>query len=153
LVWICSSDAAAAEKVDYALAFFMSCYHLADWLWKSGMSKQAAFRPTDGGPLDVCRGICRGAKHLILDPEHDKHPQGAASYRITVKSVDGALAATSSTGYSGSNPQWQSWDDLPMGCMVEVDGQYADLLRLASHCLRAWESFLVAHGLIPSQSC
>ena len=58
------------EALDEVFAFFMSCYHLRDWVIGSGLKTEA---DVDGyirsnNDLALCRDMCTGLKHDRAEP-------------------------------------------------------------------------------------
>lgn len=59
------SDAA----LDYINAFFLSCFHLKDWVKRSGHPKAAMVEEfiASHGEMELCRKLCHASKHFELD--------------------------------------------------------------------------------------
>ena len=58
-----------AEVDDMAMAFFMHCYHLKDWLIEALLVNKAKIRKEFvhlHPAIQVCRDLANGAKHLSL---------------------------------------------------------------------------------------
>jgi hypothetical protein len=56
--------------LDDVFAFFMNCYHLADWISRDGEKTKLevdAFMKRSK-PMQLCRDVCNGLKHYRLDP-------------------------------------------------------------------------------------
>jgi hypothetical protein len=54
------------DALDHALAFFVACFHLGDWLQHDGFTGARAYAKSDPA-LRVCRDLANGHKHLVLD--------------------------------------------------------------------------------------
>ena len=52
-------------QIDIIISFFMHCYHLTDWLIKSGIKKENIFGFIDKSyELKVCRDLANSTKHF-----------------------------------------------------------------------------------------
>lgn len=67
-----TSGLADLEVVDLLFAFFQSAYHLRDWIQKSGGATQAQLDDlmAQTPSLKLCRELCNGSKHLVLNDTH-----------------------------------------------------------------------------------
>jgi hypothetical protein len=87
------------DVMDSVYAFFQSAYHLRDWLQNDEAASKAELddlmRRTPA--LQLCRAICNGSKHLMLDERQPKahvrmmqeyvppsrdHPSGGSRLRL-----------------------------------------------------------------------
>jgi len=125
-----------AFALDLIYAFFMNCYHLRDWLIKSGHSERVVvdvyIRNSDA--LRWCRDICNGMKHYRLDP--DKTPTYESWTTATVSAV-----------YIDSMPVKP--EPIVGKHWVFVDpasGAQRDMFELADACIRDWAAFLAARS-------
>ncbi|MFX1590486.1 MAG: hypothetical protein ACFFC1_20320, partial [Promethearchaeota archaeon] len=68
-------DGDLQQHQDYIYSFFQNCYHLREWLLKSGVVKQIEIEKLfhNNIELKICRDICNGTKHMeINQPSIDK---------------------------------------------------------------------------------
>ena len=114
-------------RADHALAFFLNCYHLADWLYHDGFADARDYARTDA-VLRVCRDLANGQKHLVLDAR-------ASAPDTTVSDRSATLAA-----HSLSHVFTIAWTD-GAGQL-----QKKDALQLADACIASWRSFMAANG-------
>lgn len=115
---------------DCALAFFINCYHLRDWLARSGEVSQLRldelFR--DSFALRVCADLANIAKHYDLT----NTPRLTRQLSIACEYAD--------PGYG--------WFGDRARLTVLSDGQKLDLLELTAACEVEWVSFLKRQSLI-----
>jgi len=102
--------------------FFESCYHLADWVTKSGHPKSAAVKRfiDDHPEMRLCRQLCNASKHFEL--------RGGSSMRTDAQEVyvDGVK----------QRPPAEKW------IVIDDDGREWEMFDLAHRCVRLWDSFL-----------
>jgi hypothetical protein len=123
----------SVEDMDYILAYFQNCYHLKDWLkyekvvdendiekWVNEISK----------PLMLCKVICNGSKHFILNDEKRAKRKHKESVYKDFQIGRGALPW-------GTEEHW----------FVRADGEQHDIFELASECQREWKKFLDERGI------
>ena len=122
-------DMSQAEALDDVYAFFMNCYHMRDWIIKSGFRQQAAVDAFIGGDLalSLCRDICNGLKHFRI------RANGAYS------AADWSTASMVTYYFPGgipdepvANEQW----------VFTTRTENIDMFELADACLAAWDRFL-----------
>jgi len=128
------SEAAGSSNTeatfDIALTFFINCYHLRDWLERSGEVPDAAlvelFRNSTS--LRICADLANIAKHydLTREPRMTRQLSLAREY------------ADPGTGWFGSDAHLR----------VLSDGNVRDVLELSLSCETAWLSFLRERSLI-----
>lgn len=55
--------------LDYVNAFFLTCFHLKDWVKQSGHPKAATVEEFIGShpEMELCRKLCHASKHFELD--------------------------------------------------------------------------------------
>lgn len=60
------------DVLDYLYAFCQASYHLRDWLVNSGAATKRELEDLmeQTPSLGLCREICNGSKHLLLDARH-----------------------------------------------------------------------------------
>jgi hypothetical protein len=118
---------------DEAYAFFLTCFHLKDWLKNDDASSAAASDVEDfiseSPSLRLCADLANGSKHLRLTrPRVDPEAKvGRRQYFLTLGSGVPRIAAK----YE-----------------VEAAGKKHDAFELASECMREWEAYLKAKGLL-----
>lgn len=113
------------EQLDFLIAFFVSCFHLRDWLKDSGVDAErlnALFQANL--ELRVCRDIANGFKHSRLDrvPFHDP------TFSVVREHVP--VGWTSNPGHA--NTRWS----------VVAGDDKLDLVELAARCVSIWDGFL-----------
>lgn len=122
-----------ASALDVIYAFFMNCYHLRDWLIKSGRDKGAVDAYIDcKDSLVWSRDICNGMKHYRLDP--------------TMKTTryESWTTATESAVYMDGKPLSRA-QPLPGKHWVFLDpvsGEKRDMFDLARACVDDWAAFV-----------
>jgi hypothetical protein len=118
---------------DYIYAFFQSCFHLREWLAKSGaVSKSELERLFASHPeLQLCRDICNGTKHMTIDS-----PSVDADF-YTFREYDYFHVPSPSDGPHSMER-----------FMVRAAGQKQDTFELADRCMEIWRKFLDRHGLL-----
>lgn len=118
------------ETFDLLLAFFITAYHLRDWLLRSGKVEQAAlealFRSSE--EMQLCADLANIAKHYDLTnkPRRVRQLSIAREY------------ASRGCGWFG--------DDAVL--VVLSQGKHYDLRDLAASCEATWTTFLCAKGLM-----
>ena len=117
------------QTFDVALAFFINCYHLHDWLGRSGeVSADDLDRLfTASLPLRVCADIANIAKHYDLT----QAPRMTRQLSVAREYVPGG----------------SGWFGTDGALKVLADGGTYDFLELASACRDAWTRFLEDRGL------
>lgn len=115
------SEARAADDV---FAFFMNCYHLADWLQNDRADPHPEARAFVDRTevLRVCRDLCNGLKHAVLDA---KRPTTTYSRMTTTAEVT----------YHFPEPAVR-W------LIVVDDGDERDMSVVADECMTAWRGFI-----------
>jgi hypothetical protein len=134
-------DTLADTDFDDMLAFFVTCYHLADWLESDGAvpNKVADHYVRETLPLMVCRDICNGSKHAALTRQRSLrefafHRQYRAPFVVAF--------AWEEPGYE--NP-------LAAPGYEHVRTEMFGVQQLADDCLTAWRAFFSAHSLEPTR--
>ena len=118
------------EVFDLLLSFFITAYHLRDWLLRSGKVPQGAldalFRSNDD--LWLCADLANIAKHYDLtDP-----PRREWQISIARK-------------YVGKGRGWFG-DDAVLVALSQ--GRHYDLRDLVASCERTWTAFLTTNDLM-----
>jgi hypothetical protein len=126
------------QRRDDFYAFFVSCFHLKDWLKRDPSvprlvgekAEELINRPS----LRVCADIANGVKHLV---------------RTNMKSVrfdaDAQLSITPSAFQADAFDE----DAFQTGeIVIEAIGQTWPALEVADGCVRYWDDFLRQEGLL-----
>lgn len=128
---------------DFVFAFFINCYHLADWLDQClGVGAKAFAR--GNVYLETCRGVCHGVKHLKLDL---KQFRGLSDYHRLSLTTPKFKLNLSSTG----GTEWEG-DVLPeaegfLHYSVSTEHDDFEIGILMDKCIEAWNSFIKEHDL------
>lgn len=132
-------DVPAAHELDDTLAFFIACFHVADWLESdTAVPKRAAKRYASRTlPLMICRDICNGVKHGVLTRQ-----PSLRGFRIGREYRGSFFIAFAWDDPTYSNPAAIPSDEHRRTDLYRVD-------ELACDCIEAWESFFVTHSLNP----
>lgn len=111
-------------------AFFENCYHLKHWLEKSGKPSPSFTGPRSGvsDSMKICRDICNGDKHLVLDNTAFDKTTKLSRKDITI--VIGSPHIIKEKYY------------------VKVLGKDIDVKDIADGCIKEWKSFLKNNNLI-----
>jgi hypothetical protein len=117
-------DPSEPEALDQALAFFMNCYHLADWLEKDRQDPHpgATNFVHQTEVLRVCRDLCNGIKHCVLE--------ASPKFKPTYPN----MTTTAQTVVVAGVPTTRWWVDVK-------PGDRRDMFDLADQCVAAWRSF------------
>ena len=106
---------------DEVYAFFINCFHLKDWIKNDPSNNVYADKVekfvNSKKNLEICRKICHGAKHLII--EHPKLDKADHSLKL------GGCETIYSAKYE-----------------IEVEGIKYDAFKLATQCMNDWKVFL-----------
>jgi hypothetical protein len=117
------------EAVDTVLAFFPTCYHLSDALFKSGVkteSEVTAFvRSNDA--LSLCRDLCTAVKHFEITRPYRATHSMTTTAETRVFTVGGRRPREPIAG--------EHWS-------VKTDAGSKDMFDLADECVTAWQSYL-----------
>jgi hypothetical protein len=127
------------HRVDDFYAFFVCCFHLKDWLKQdSAIDKRIG---TDAEALvnsvlslRLCADVTNGFKHL----KRNKPPQIDAEARVE--------KTTLTFDTAGFSPEAFLSQDF---IIVPADGTAWIALKIAENAVAAWDSFLLARGLLP----
>jgi hypothetical protein len=126
-------DAPSDNYLDEVYAFFMNCYHLKDWIKHDSMVaatiRQAVEPHIDSNrPLRLCADICNSLKHLRLTSS-----RSSESPSFGKKQFGLALGTTPTT--------------IKLKYEVDTTVGPIDAFQLATDCVDAWDTFLIANGL------
>lgn len=126
-----SSSEDAVNAHDDAISFFMHCFHLGDWLKKSGVMTKDDWDKFFGesGPMHMrlCRDICNGAKHLELTRPPSFHRDSKVGLSVTA-------------GIFGNENEYR--------IEIFVKNKTYSLEDIAGRCMEEWRHFLVERNLI-----
>ena len=113
-------------------AFFESCYHLKDWLKNDGKSYLffTGLKKNVSESMQICRDICNGDKHLVLDPKYKPFDKNTKFSRVDHHLIIGSPHIIKEKYY------------------VNVKGKDIDVKVIADSCMSEWESFLRAKKLL-----
>jgi len=125
------TDGNFEEAVDKCTSFFIQCYHLRDWLIKSGVSKSAVDSFVRGKLcLSLCRDMANKQKHQSID-----------RYKPDNSFVDFQVGV--------STPISRFRDPLKQVSKLGVDvweyGYPLDVLDVADQCIKDWSNFIESH--------
>jgi hypothetical protein len=129
----------ASSVTDYVAddfyAFFVSCWHLKDWL-KADLGVSSTIRGevetfVNGNLwLRLCADLANGAKHLKLD-QRARYDVQARVERTSILNTDFLMAPF----------------PIATVLVVMLGGQPHDPRRVARSCMNAWNTFLADRGL------
>lgn len=122
-----SHNAASDNYQDEVYAFFISCYHLKDWIAndaKSGISKILVEKFVQNDKyLKICGDICNGIKHLNLN-----NPKMGSGAKIGGRNFSLILGEEESV--------------INVKYNIDVDGKTYDAFLVATEAVKLWENFL-----------
>ena len=124
------------DELDFALTFFLHCYHLRDWLIRSNAATPAEIATLIkvNPELRLCRDIANGFKHMTLsDPSVDARFSIVNEY--VPKNWPGA--------YRYPNGKWT------ICAHNKKELHQFGLVDLADRCVAIWHAFLVSKTLLP----
>lgn len=114
--------------LDYVYAFFMNCYHVQDWVLRSGYRSKVElvefFRRNV--EMDLCRSICHSAKHF-------ERNTGTVTSTATQQPIY-------SSGYPTGRRVQPIWGEHWM--IVDDKHREHDMFELADRCMSLWMEFL-----------
>lgn len=121
-----------AMSVDTVFNFFVTAYHVMDYVEALGTVSQVAITAMYGDPdFDACRFICNRGKHLMVT----KYPK---TIEIGYSGGSGGLGFDAiSAGPINSAPQWR----------LTCDGTEIRPVELAERVIAAWQRFFNANGI------
>jgi hypothetical protein len=113
------------DPLDFYIAFFQSCYHMRDWLIKSGAMERDRIDEliSSNTNMRLCRDICNRSKHLTLDRPASVDPR----FSIVVE-------------YRGRS--------APMALVIVADYQKFELAGVVAGCVAFWEALVRDHDLV-----
>ena len=116
---------------DVVYAFFQNCFHLKDWLIKSGAisEKDINIFIKSNTDMGICRDLCNGSKHLT----------------ITKPSIDSKTAVNKREYFMtvGNGPII-----IKVHYWIHAGKYLIDAFDLATNCIIQWEILLKKHGLL-----
>ena len=123
------------EAEDCIYAFFQNCFHLKEWIEKSDAisKKDLDSFVASHRELGICRDICNGTKHMIID-RHSIDPN-FSTYR-EYDYLWGPIIAGQKSGTATFR--------------ILAAGTKYDMFDLADKCMGHWKQFLSQHKLLSS---
>lgn len=118
----------SAFDIDDIFAYFQNCYYLREWLLKDRAITQPSLDSLfkTSKPLQICRDICNGTKHLTIDrPSIDKN------FSIGREALPW-----------GGDEHYYAY----------IGGDRHDLFDLVNSCQQEWTDFLALQGLLKPKS-
>lgn len=134
------SGEAEERRGDDFYAFFVCCYHLADWIkHDASVSEEARAAASDFrnvGALALAGDVTNSFKHLERDrkPKADRGVHVSVLGRFSVGNLDDVAAD-------------QTWTDEYV-VVVAGDQTWEDAYAVADCCIVQWEGFLRRHRLM-----
>ena len=120
----------ADAGLDFVYAFFLNCYHVQDWVQRSGYRSKAQLAQLFGEPeMELCRSICHSVKHFERD---FGTVTSTASEQITVGWIGPVAEA---------KPQRQPFAGIRW-VIKDEQGRSHDMFELADRCMELWTDFL-----------
>ena len=128
-----SHDMPSDNYLDEIYTFFMNCYHLKEWIKHDGMVApivQQAVEPyiNSSRPLKLCADICNSLKHLSLTSSRSGENPAFGKKQFGL-----ALGAGPTT--------------IKLKYEIDTTVGAIDAFQVATECVSAWDSFLIANGL------
>jgi hypothetical protein len=121
-----------AETIDTLYAFFQAAYHMRDWLRNSGAASQAQLKSLmDNESLELCRALCNGSKHFVLNPK--QHPK--TNHIGLLREYVPPPRPGDRDGMSNSRPSLLAFVDR------QGNINYRRIDELMAECLAAWQTF------------
>lgn len=119
---------ASDHYIDEIYAFFLSCYHLKDWIKNDSTVTPGAKNKVEdfinkNDCMSICADLCNGLKHLKLTKERSKkHPKfGARKFSLDLG---------------------EPTPIIKIECSIMTKTGTIDAFELASHCIQKWERFI-----------
>jgi hypothetical protein len=121
------------EAEDCIYAFFQNCFHLREWIEKSGVISKKELDSFVSSHLElrICRDICNGTKHMVID-QH---------------SVDANFSTYREYDYL-SGPISPSQKSGTTTFRILAAGKKYDMFDLADKCMSYWVDLLTLRKLI-----
>lgn len=107
--------------LDFIDAFFESCYHLKDWVKRSGHPKAVEVEQfiNDHPEMRLCRQLCNASKHFELYGEGSMRTDAQEIFVNGVKQP----------------PPAERW------VVIDDDGREWEMFELAKSCMARWDRF------------
>lgn len=123
-----ASDDNFEEALDAFTSFIIQCYHLRDWLIKSGYSQISIDHAIQNDTyLSLCRDLANTQKHQKIDRYTPKNSFVENDFGI-------------------STPISRSYDPIKQqsffGVMVWEFGLPVNILEIANRCLESWQAII-----------
>ena len=116
---------------DFIFTFFQNCFHLKDWLKKTGeVPEEDLDKLTSNNiELQICRDICNATKHFsVVSP----------CQKFEVSFVQEYCPKFTGGGWFGGDAR----------LIVVTDEKNYDAKELMHKCLKIWKEFLLAKGVL-----
>ena len=123
-------DRPSDDYQDDVYAFFMSCYHLKDWIKNDSAVAAAGLKVeamiNDNYDLKLCADICNAHKHLKLTSSRSKQNPtfGPRHFKVHVGPTVGPR--------------------IQVSYVVDTSAGPRDAFAIAESCVRAWDNFIAA---------
>lgn len=129
---------------DDVLAFFVSCYHMKDWLKNdpaSGVSAPEVERfVASSRNLKICGDLANGSKHLTI-----KRPRIDATTKVTrlvtTYSPTVTIGPVTAADLAGAKM-------ISVVYGIRASGRIHDAFAVATRCVGEWDAFLESKGLV-----
>lgn len=118
--------------IDIVYTFFQNCFHLKDWLLNSKVLSKKELNKfiSDSEEMRICRDLCNGSKHLILDDS------ASIDKNIRLENTNYSLSLGS------ADPR------IKIVYFIKVNGGVRHAFNTAVRCVMLWEEFLKQKNLI-----
>jgi hypothetical protein len=139
----------ADVSVDNVFNFFVTAYHVADYLDESLKTSALA-----DGLIVLCGDACNKAKHMKLTRKR-KDPKTPKHYHVTLQAAAYAKVAIDADGIGSATPGEASIEpeilpaqlDRVDWCIAWPDGSSLEVVSFAQAVIAKWEEFFAAHGI------
>jgi hypothetical protein len=127
---------------DEAYAFFITCFHLKDWLKNDPSSTPVATDVeqfvANSPNLRLCADLCNGSKHLVLTA-----PRVDPATQIGRRHFEVELHAS-----IGPSPTPARPTKISAKYEIHATGKMYDAFQVATACRDEWEGYLKGKGLL-----
>jgi hypothetical protein len=125
-----------SHQTDSIYYFFVCSYHLRDWISNSGALSNDELKNFFDSRIEmqICRDICNGLKHLVLDERASFGENKGSPFDRTILRE-----------YTPLNSMPVKNSDY----VIFVGSEKYDVLELVGKCPNLWRDFLKAKKLLP----
>jgi len=127
---------APQDELDFIFAYFQTCFHLKEWLWKSGAVSQAETDSLTNQHFEfkLCRDICNGTKHFKIS-----EAKASVDFHFSIQRDIDPFEHPTAPGYRESYT-----------IIFDHEGSRLayDLFGLELRCFEIWNAFLESKGFI-----